>query len=277
MPNTLKNIRDYSSLFQQAYTVIIENGSSDNTKDILREKKTDKDIFLFCDELNHLTYRNQRLERARNLIIEKIRNLEHMRNCDLLIMLDLDDMGAYKIENEDIFYSIDFLYSNKEIAGVFSNQIGGYYDIWALRDKKYCENDVWVEVFKYLMLNKNSSEQISKKILDDAKKKFLDNKVFSIKRFDTPVPVSSAFGGLGIYKMNSVLQNKSKYLGTQNFDVTTQDKNKFKVNYQKCEHVNFNEGIIKLGKKLYILPQLVNQKFIRVEFKPESALKLIIK
>ena len=41
--------------------------------------------------------------------------------------------------------------------------------------------------------------------------------------------------------------------------------------------MNFNEGIIKLGKKLYILPQLVNQKFIRVEFKPESALKLIIK
>ena len=277
LPNTLKNIRDYSSLFQQAYTVIIENGSSDNTKDILREKKTDNDIFLFCDELNHLTYRNQRLERARNLIIEKIRNLEHMRNCDLLIMLDLDDMGTYKIENEDIFYSIDFLYSNEEIAGVFANQIGGYYDIWALRDKKYCENDVWVEVFNYLMLNKNSSEQISKKILDDAKKKFLDKKVFSLKRFDAPVPVSSAFGGLGIYKMNSVLQNKSKYLGTQNFNVTTQDKKKFKVNYQKCEHVNFNEGIIKTGQKLYILPQLVNQKFIRVEFKPDTALKFIIK
>ena len=275
--NTLKNIRDYSSLFQQSYTVIIENGSSDNTKDILREKKTDNDIFLFCDELNHFTYRNQRLERARNLIIEKIRNLEHMRNCDLLIMLDLDDMGTYKIENEDIFYSIDFLYSNEEIAGVFANQIGGYYDIWALRDKKYCENDVWVEVFEYLMLNKSSSEQISKKILNDAKKKILDKKVFSLKSFDAPVPVSSAFGGLGIYKMNSVLQNKSKYLGTQNFDVTTQDKKKFKVNYQKCEHVNFNEGIIKTGQKLYILPQLVNQKFIRVEFKSETALKLIIK
>ena len=51
LPNTLKNIRDYSSLFQQAYTVIIENGSSDNTKDILREKKLTKIFFYFVTNL----------------------------------------------------------------------------------------------------------------------------------------------------------------------------------------------------------------------------------
>ena len=77
--------------------------------------------------------------------------------------------------------------------------------------------------------------------------------------------------------MNNVIENKNKYQGEQNFDVITKDKKKFKVNYQKCEHVNFNEGIINQNKKLYILPQLINQSFQRVNFLPESALKLIIK
>ena len=44
------------------------------------------------------------------------------------------------------------------------------------------------------------------------------------------MPVSSEiFGGLAITEMKSVLQNKSKYLGTQNFDVTTQDKKNLKL------------------------------------------------
>ncbi len=277
LPTSIKNLRDYSSLFGKVYTVIVENGSSDNTKEILREKKTENDTFLFCDQFNKFIYRNQRLERARNLIIETIQKSENMKNCDLFIMLDLDDMGTYRIKNEDILYSVKYLYSSEEIAAVFGNQLGGYYDMWPLRDKTYCKNDFWVEVFKYLMMNKNSFEQISKKILLDAKKNIIDKKSLSFKKTEEPVPVFSAFGGLGIYKMKNVLQNKNKYQGTQNFDVVTKDKKKFNVNYQKCEHVNFNEGIVNQNKKLYILPQLINQKFIKVEFNPESALKLIIK
>ena len=277
LPTTLKNINDYSLLFKEAYTIIVENGSSDNTKNLLLEKKTKNDSFLFCDQFNELPYRNQRLEKARNLIIDTILKSEVFMSCDLFIMLDLDDMGTYKIENEDIFQSINFLYSNEEIAGVFANQLGGYYDIWALRDIKYCKNDFWVEVLKYLMINKNANEQVSKEILINAKKEILDKKVFSFDKYDSPIPVLSAFGGFGIYKMNNVIENKNKYQGEQNFDVITKDKKKFKVNYQKCEHVNFNEGIINQNKKLYILPQLINQSFQRVNFLPESALKLIIK
>ena len=49
------------------------------------------------------------------------------------------------------------------------------------------------------------------------------------------------------------------------------------VKYQKCEHVNFNEGLIKQKLKLYIMPNLINYEFEFLEFKPDSALKLLIK
>ena len=39
LPNVLDNIKAYSSLFDESYTIIVENGSVDKTKEILKEKK----------------------------------------------------------------------------------------------------------------------------------------------------------------------------------------------------------------------------------------------
>ena len=277
LPKTLDNIRYYSSLFGESHTVIVENGSVDTTKDILNKNQKKNDNFLFCEQFNKLPNRGQRLENARNLIIETIKNDINLNSCDLFIMLDLDDIGAYRIANKDIQNSINFLFSSKNTAAVFANQLGIYYDIWSLRDQKYCKNDFWVETFKFLMKNKNSFEQISKKHLDDAKNQVLSKKTFSFKPSDPPIAVSSAFGGFGIYKMKNVLENNNRYEGIQTIEVNTKDQKKFNVNYQKCEHVNFNEGLIKQNKKLYILPFLVNHKFLNVDFRAEFALKLMVK
>ena len=73
LPKTLDNIKYYSSLFGQSYSIIVENGSSDSTKKILKENQGKNDIYLFCDEFNKLTNRCQRLENARNLIIKTIK------------------------------------------------------------------------------------------------------------------------------------------------------------------------------------------------------------
>ena len=277
LPKTLNNIRYYSSLFNEHYTIIVENGSKDKTREILNKNQNKNDNFLFCDHFNQLPYRGQRLERGRNLIIETIKEDKKLRNCDLFIMLDLDDMGTYKINSEDIKNSIEFLFSKEDIAGVFANQEGIYYDMWTLRDDTYCKDDFWAEVFKFLMKNKNSFEQISKQLFDQAKKEVIDKKLLSFKRTEPPILVKSAFGGFGIYKMDKVLKNQNKYQGIQNFEVYTKDNKKININYQKCEHVNFNEGFIKQNLKLYILPNLINHKFLNLEFNPVSALNLLIK
>ena len=277
LPKTLENIRYYASYFDEHYTVIVENGSKDTTREILNKNRKKNDNFLFCDHFNQLPYRGQRLERGRNLILDTIKEDQKLKNCDLFIMLDLDDMGTYKINIDDIINAIEFLFSKENIAGVFANQEGLYYDIWTLRDDKYCKEDFWADVFKFLIKNKNSFEQISKKLLDLAKKEVIDKKILSFKRTEPPILVKSAFGGFGIYKMEKVLKNQNKYQGIQNFDVYTKDNKKINVNYQKCEHVNFNEGFTKQNSKLYILPSLINYKFSNLEFNAVSALNLLIK
>ena len=274
---SLNNIKHYSSLFRQSYSIVIENGSSDSTKEILKENQSKNDIYLFCDEFNKLSNRTQRLESARNLIIKTIKQNENIANCDLFILMDLDDIGTYRINDNDILNAISFLFSEKNIAGVFSNQLGGYYDMWSLRDKKYCDVDIWVEVFKFLMKNKNYSEQITKKHLEDAKKIILDKYTLSFNRDHSPIQVKSAFGGFGIYKMKNVLENSEKYKGSQILKITTKDKKNITLNYEKCEHVNFNEGLVSQGNQLYVLPYLINARFPSLEFKAESALKLLIK
>lgn len=274
---SLNNIKHYSSLFRQSYSIVIENGSSDSTKEILKENQSKNDIYLFCDEFNKLSNRTQRLESARNLIIKTIKQNENIANCDLFILMDLDDIGTYRINDNDILNAISFLFSEKNIAGVFSNQLGGYYDMWSLRDKKYCDVDIWVEVFKFLMKNKNYSEQITRKHLEDAKKIILDKYTLSFNRDHSPIQVKSAFGGFGIYKMKNVLENSEKYKGSQILKITTKDKKNITLNYEKCEHVNFNEGLVSQGNQLYVLPYLINARFSSLEFKAESALKLLIK
>ena len=75
LPKVLENIEFYSSFFSESYMVIVENGSTDKTKEILKDNKNKK-FFLFEDDLNKLPYRGQRLEKARNLIIETIKKIQ---------------------------------------------------------------------------------------------------------------------------------------------------------------------------------------------------------
>ena len=232
---------------------------------------------MFEDDLNKLPYRGQRLEKARNLIIETIKKNTNLIGCDLFIMLDLDDIGTYRIEEKNILDSVKFLFSKEEIAAVFANQLGTYYDMWTLRDQKYCKNDFWVEVLQFLINSINSNDKISKSNIEEVKKNIIDKKTYSFEKNHPPIKVESAFGGFGIYKMKYVLKNNRKYQGTQIVNLTTKDQKKLKVKYQKCEHVNFNQGLIEQNLELYILPNLINRDYEKNIFPPSASINLIIK
>ena len=277
LPQALENIKFYSSLFKESYTIIVENGSKDNTKEILRNNKKKNNHFLFRDDLNSLSYRGQRLEFSRNLIIETIKSNSELKSCDIFIMLDLDDMGIYRTDEKDITNSLNFLFSHEKNGAVFANQLGTYYDMWALRDEKYCKNDFWVDVLKLLIKYKKAKENFSNEHFAKVEKEFIEKKTFSFERKHSPIPVQSAFGGFGIYKMKYVLINKNKYIGTQSIELISADQKKINIKYQKCEHVNFNQGLVEQGLKLYILPYLINRDFQRNFFPTQAALSLIIK
>ena len=59
------------------------------------------------------------------------------------------------------------------------------------------------------------------------------------------ITVISAFGGAGLYKMNSI--GEAKYNG---YEETHLDK-------QICEHVSFNQYLIEKGGKIYINPKML--------------------
>ena len=277
LPKSLENLKFYSSLFKESFTVIVENGSKDKTREILKENKNSNDFYLFEDDLNQLPSRGQRLEKARNLIIEKIKNTSVLNSCDLFIVLDLDDMGNYKINKKDILNSIKFLFLKENIGAVFANQLGGYYDMWTIRDEKYCKNDIYAEVLKYIATKQNPTDKINSNLLIEAKEKILDKMIYCFDIEHPPIKVNSAFGGFAMYKMKYVLNNKKKYEGTQKVDLIFKNDIKKKINFQKCEHINFNLGLIDQNLRLYILPNLINGEFKNLSFLPQASFDLIIK
>ena len=153
---------------------------------------------------------------------------------------------------------IEFLNSDKSIAGVFSNQRGMYYDMWTLRHKTICPVDVWEEILDYKIKNKVTDEIAYESTLKKRK--------FNLDENDSPLEVDSAFGGFGIYKMNYVLKNKNSYVGSKTKKI---DEN-HTIKWQVCEHVQFNIGIKNIGGKLYILPYLINGENKGGEFRPST-------
>jgi hypothetical protein len=81
-------------------------------------------------------------------------------------------------------------------------------------------------------------------------------RIFSIPRDASPVEVDSAFGGLGIYRMEYFSRGSNPYLGSKMKLLPWERKIKF-VRWQCCEHVHFHQGIRSIGGRLFVLPQLV--------------------
>ena len=226
--------------------------------------------------MSKYSYRGKRLEHARNLIIDTIKENEVLKKCDLFVALDFDDRNIEKIEIESITKAINFLISDEKRAGVFANQIGTYYDMWGLIDEKYCQNDFWVQTLKEIAIKTSPNEKISSEMLTKFQK-YLDIKKLNFDPNLKPIKVKSAYGGLGIYKINKVIENKRKYKGDQIVELVFKDGTKKNIFYQKNEIVNFNLGFGDIGSELYILPYLINNKNSDCYFPVKAAFSLIIK
>ena len=259
LPKVLTNIEKYSSCFLKSHFIFIENDSTDNTKEILEKWYKNKNCSSTnMDGLKNIPKRGLRLEAARNAYLKIIKDSNSLKKYDYLIVMDFDDANIFEIEKKNILKSIEFLNSDKSIAGVFSNQRGMYYDMWTLRHKTICPVDVWEEILDYKIKNKVTDE-IAYECTLKKRKFYLDEN-------NSPLEVDSAFGGFAIYKMDYILKNQKPYIGSKTKKI---DKNNT-IKWQVCEHVQFNMGIKDLGGKLYILPYLINGENKGGEFRPST-------
>jgi hypothetical protein len=140
---------------------------------------------------------------------------------------------------------------------VFANQPGIHSDLRALRHPVRCPGDVWEEVLDYAAANRVADEE--------AFAQTFAKRVFSLPATDPPLEVESAFGGLGIYKMRSILANQRKYVGHKTKSVSAGAADWLglpagEVGWQSCEHVTFHAGLRELGQRLFVLPGLLNDE-----------------
>jgi hypothetical protein len=247
----LLNIHHVAGLFLESAFIFVENDSRDQTKqnlEIWGERRKNFNLICLDGLAASCPVRTMRLATVRNRYVSLILQSE-LRRYDYLFVLDLDNVNAMEVRLDPIKSALDFLETATSRAGVFANQDGPYYDMWALRHPGRCPSDIWEEVFDYAATHQVSDEE--------AFNKTFKRRIFSLPTDCAPLEVESAFGGLGIYKLSYILRNKRFFVGHKKKIVQTPDGTA-EIGWQVCEHVNFHQGIRELGGQLFILPYLVN-------------------
>lgn len=250
LPYVFQNLDKLASLFEEVSFIFIENDSNDTTKALITNwGNTQAKFKLFSlDGLDQYEKnRTLRLEIARNAYINAIQQDQALHSFDYMIVIDMDDRGAHPLSMDALTSSVRFLSERQEHAAVFANQSVKYYDLWALRHPQLCPFDFWHEVLAQA-LHVSSDQEAFDKVYATVPK--------CIPVDTPPIQVESAFGGLGIYKMNFVLNNKARYIGHEYKYFVGESMVFSKL--QTCEHVSFHQGISAQGGQMFILPYLVN-------------------
>jgi hypothetical protein len=183
-------------------------------------------------EFNGKHLRTQELAKARNKYLEIFRRLCIKNDIEYLVVCDLNNLNNKLTKN-----AIQSCWENRNWAAVTANQAGPYYDVWALRHKYWNNYDCWERYEELKKLYNKSRLALWESVY---------SRMINIPSNSNWIKVDSAFGGIAVYKTKYI--NGCKYVG-----ITSKGK-------QVCEHVSFNEGIIKNNGSIYINPKLINFK-----------------
>lgn len=220
---SLTKINMIKDLFKSAKVFIYENDSTDKTLEILKDWENKNIIKLFTEK-NVPGKRTERLAHGRNILYNEAMKY----NFDLLIVMDLDNVIEL-LSKEGILSCFDI---KEDWAMLGGNQLGNYYDVWALRTYDDWMPFDWEECY---YINKKSKNYC------------FHSRLKNIPINSNPIKVKSCFGGIAIYK-RQYLNNCSYGNGLQG------DINKYEI----CEHVPFNACIIRNGGNIYINPKLIS-------------------
>jgi glycosyltransferase involved in cell wall biosynthesis len=252
LPAVLANLERMGSIYDEAGFIFVENDSDDGTRSLLQRwcaRRSTAHLIWESGIVHRFPPRTVRLAWARNQYLIRIKAA--FADFDHMIVADGDEVNAEPIEIDGFRAATAFLDATPNCAAVFANQDGIYYDMWALRHKKLCPNDIWEETFDAVRRNGWSDQE--------AYQRTFVRRVFSLNRKNDPVHVESAFGGLGIYRIKSVLKNTRGYHGFKPKSVRI-NREVARIGWQRCEHVAFHEGFAQSGQRLFIVPSLINAK-----------------
>jgi len=234
--NRINILHEIGKFFDNYYILLYENDSTDNTLNILKSNKNNH--FNYITETNiiervvhkKMHNRSQILEYARNQLLQYIKL--HYSKYDLLIIIDLDNI----LENFNPKTILNAFKYGDNWAGLTANCNRPYYDIWALRiDPSIWDNEVHGKIWKEPIVH-DCWYQIKNNI---APRQLIQEYQKIIPETSPLIQTNSSFGGLGIYKMNAIMNTKYESYNGQ---------------FCQCEHVSFNKH---LSGKLFICPTLL--------------------
>lgn len=224
------------SKFSEIHWLLIESDSSDETLEVLAElsKKIPKFRFLSKGNLKEgMPLRTERIAYCRNLYLDEISSNVVYKNVEFVIVSDFDNNTV--LINEQAILSC---WENSDWDVCTANQLGPYYDIWALRHPLWSPNDCWLQHRFMSQFDGNESNVLYACIF---------SKMIQLPIDMNWLEVDSAFGGLAIYKKTSMLCGR--YIGL------------YENGLEVCEHVPFHMAIRNNQGKIYINPRLINTDF----------------
>ena len=220
----------FGKVFREVRFFVVESDSSDRTPEILKGLADRNSHFAFVSLGNLesvIPNRIARLIKCRNSYVDWIRKTNLAAK---VAVIDFDIRNT-QLKSSQIYSAMRDL---PDAAGIFTNQRGRYFDIYALRKEKWSESDCQSEYWRLRdVLGPEKAKEIA-----------IWRKMKRIPRNASPIHVDSAFGGLGIYQIG-VFQD-SDYSPKDGQDVGA------------SEHVYLHEKIRDSGGTLYIYPRLLN-------------------
>lgn len=230
----LGNLGRFAAKFENTGFVFVENDSTDGTLALLQKwlaARPNSRLLSATGLAARQSVRTARIASARNAYMNYIAR-SSLREFDYLVVVDLDDVNAGKMPEDDLSAAITYLEEHADHAGLFACSDPVYFDVWALRHPTWCPNDVWEEV--------RACKDLP---YEQAIERFVYSRQIHIAADAGPLLVQSAFGGLGIYRLAAVIA--ARYAGLTPAGTPC------------CEHTAFNATAAARGK-LAIFPSLRN-------------------
>jgi hypothetical protein len=175
--------------------------------------------------------RIERIAHCRNAYLDYVRTTS--RKFDYVVVADLDGVNNLLTKEK-----VATCWKFDEWSACTANQTGPYYDIYALRASGWSEMDCWNEARSLYASGMNPVKSWVKAIRDKQR---------MIPESEDWIEVTSAFGGLAIYKTEAFLEGNYQTFSDDELNVS--------------EHVPFNLKLVASGHKIFINPKLTNFAF----------------
>lgn len=246
---TLPRIGRFYDTFDKINVCLITNDSNDDTDLVLfnwTKNRGDAQVMQLDGLAKNIPARSPRVAACRNMGVGVLKNeLRRGARFDYFVVLDLDGLNEHLVDEPH--FSAALRDVPQDWGGVFANQRGRYYDIWALRHRDWCPGDCWQDVRSYRRSPVNWLRHGGQKgARRAALQHFVVERQKVIPPRTPPIDVASAFGGFGIYKVEALAEASYVGLAPNGREI--------------CEHVSFNKAVKDNGYGLYISPALLNDQ-----------------